>query len=65
MTFDKKRRQPEKQYNDLDEIDIFIESSVNAKKKKSNYDCVTCDIPFDTANSLCQHKRSQKHEKNR
>ena len=64
ITFDKKRKIQEEESSITNDITIIAESA-NIKKKKTDYNCSTCNICFDTSNSLRQHKRSQKHEKNR
>ena len=51
--------------NDNDDTDIIIDEELSTNMKKSKYHCEICDITFNSSNSLSQHRRTQKHEKNK
>ena len=62
---DKKRKLEEMKPDDNDDTDIIIDDELSTNVKKSKYHCEICDITFNSSNSLSQHRRTQKHEKNK
>jgi hypothetical protein len=44
--------------------DVSIDEEKTTLLKKPKYHCEYCDITFNSSNSLCQHRHTQKHKKN-
>jgi len=44
--------------------DVIVDEEKTTVLKKPKYYCEYCDISFNSSNSLCQHRHTQKHKKN-
>ena len=44
--------------------DVIIDEANTTVLKKPKYYCEFCELTFNTSNSLCQHRRTNKHLKN-
>ena len=49
----------------LEQNEVFIDETCSSASKKPKFYCEICDLSFNGSNSLSQHRRTQKHERNK